>query len=407
MRLISDGVVDRQGVGGLAESLHYSARQLERHLMAEVGAGPLALARAQRAQTARLLVETTELSFSEIAFASGFSSVRQFNDTVKLVFATTPTDLRVRASGRLGASSPGNLSFRLPVRVPFDTDSLFGHLAATAIPGCEEVRDGSYRRTIKLPAGNCIAELTPAGDHVACRLRLDDMRDLPAAIARCRRLLDLDSDPEAVDSALSEDPLMSVAVRDSPGRRIPRSVDGDEMAVRVVLGQQVSLRAAATLAARLARSYGTPVSDPLGGLTHVFPSVGELAGLDPANLAMPTARARCLSGLVSALADGKVELDAGTDWERARSQLAEISGVGPWTIEMIAMRGLGDPDAFPASDIGAVRGAKSLGLPSGPQALTEHAKRWRPWRAYGVQHLWGANDHTVNHWPTDLKRSTR
>ena len=209
MRLISDGTVDRDGVTGLAARVGYTARQLERLLQAEVGAGPLALARAQRTQTARVLIETTELPFSDVAFAAGFSSIRQFNDTVREVCDSTPTELRRKAARRGGTSSAGavgTVSLRLPIRTPFAFEGLFGHLAASAVPGCEEVRDGAYRRTLRLPWGNAIVNLTPTPDHVQCALLLDDFRDLSTAIARCRRVLDLDADPDAVVDFLCTDP---------------------------------------------------------------------------------------------------------------------------------------------------------------------------------------------------------
>ncbi|MDT5136935.1 MAG: AraC family transcriptional regulator, partial [Mycobacterium sp.] len=257
MRLIADGTVDREGVTGLAGHLGYTTRQVERLLQAEVGAGPLALARAQRTQTARVLIETTELPFGDVAFAAGFSSIRQFNDTVRLVCDRTPTALRKRAVARFGsdvavhAGGAGVLSLRLPVRTPFAYEGVFGHLAATAVPGCEEVRNGAYRRTLRLSSGNGVVTLTPAPDHVRCLLVLDEFRDLATATARCRRLLDLDADPEAVVEALSADPDLGPVVSKAPGQRIPRTVDEAELAVRVVLGQQVSTKAARTHAGRL------------------------------------------------------------------------------------------------------------------------------------------------------------
>ncbi|MYS45498.1 helix-turn-helix domain-containing protein, partial [Streptomyces sp. SID5998] len=303
MRLIADGVVDRDGVPGLAARLGYSTRQIERQLLAELGAGPLALARAQRAQTARLLIETTALPMAEIAFAAGFSSIRSFNDTVREVFALSPSALRTRAprptatdlpsrptaadlprrpaaSGPPRAAVPGTLSLRLPFRAPLNPDNLFGHLAATAVPGVEEWRDGAYRRTLRLPHGPGIAALTPRPDHVACRLTLADLRDLPVAISRCRRLLDLDADPVAVDDQLRTDPVLAPLVDKAPGRRVPRTVDEAEFAVRAVLGQQVSTAAARTHAARLVTAHGEPVDDPEGGLTHLFPAPEALAALD-------------------------------------------------------------------------------------------------------------------------------
>ena len=401
MRLIADGTVDREGVGGLAARLGYTARQLERLLQAEVGAGPLALARAQRAQTARVLIETTQLPFGDIAFAAGFSSIRQFNDTVRLVLESTPTALRRRAAARLGSdvASPGTVCLRLPVRTPFAYQGAFGHLAAGAVPGCEEVRDGAYRRSLRLPSGNAVVTLTPAVDHIRCLLVLDDFRDLTTAIARCRRLLDLDADPEAVVDALSRDPDLCPVVAKAPGQRIPRTVDEAELAVRAVLGQQVSTKAARTHAARLVTAYGRPLNDPAGALTHTFPSVEELAEIDPVHLAVPKARQRTLSALVSGLADGSVVLDSGSDWGSARRQLLALPGIGPWTAEVIAMRGLGDPDAFPASDLGLRMAAKQLGFPADERTLLVHSARWRPWRSYAVQHLWTTLEHPVNHWP--------
>jgi AraC family transcriptional regulator, regulatory protein of adaptative response / DNA-3-methyladenine glycosylase II len=402
MRLIADGTVDREGVGGLAGHLGYTTRQLERLLQAEVGAGPLALARAQRAQTARLLIETTHLPFGDVAFAAGFSSIRQFNDTVRLVFENTPSDLRRRAthgSPKSGTPSPGAVLLRLPVRTPFSYEGVFGHLAAGAVPGCEEIRDGAFRRSMRLPSGSAVVSLIPAADHVRCALALDDFRDLTTAIARCRRLLDLDADPEAVVEALSVDPDLAPVVAKAPGQRIPRTVDESELAVRAVLGQQVSTKAARTHAARLVAAYGRPVTDPGGALTHTFPTIEELADIDPVHLAVPKARQRTLIGLIAGLADGSVVLDAGSDWERARSQLLALPGIGPWTAEVIAMRGLGDPDAFPGSDLGLLMAARQLGLPATQRELVKHSARWRPWRSYAVQHLWTTLDHPVNHWP--------
>ncbi|MEV0844771.1 AlkA N-terminal domain-containing protein [Streptomyces sp. NPDC049954] len=402
MRLVADGVVDREGVPGLARRLGYSDRQIERQLRAELGAGPLALARAQRAQTARLLVETTALPMADIAFAAGFSSVRSFNDTVREVFALTPTALRDRAA-RSGppTAGAGTVALRLPLRTPFTPDNLFGHLVATAVPGVEEWRGGAYRRTLRLPHGPGIAALTPRPDRVDCRLTLRDLRDLPTAINRCRRALDLDADPEAVDAALSADPLLAPLVRKAPGRRVPRTADEAEFAVRAVLGQQVSTAAARTHAARLAGAYGEPVEDPEGGLTHVFPSPEALTGIDPETLAMPRSRRATLLGLVGALADGSLPLGLDSDWVSARARLGELPGFGPWTIEIIAMRALGDPDAFLASDLGVRRAASALGLPVTPAALTRRAAAWRPWRAYAVQYLWATDDHPINLMPRE------
>ncbi|MEU5593153.1 AlkA N-terminal domain-containing protein [Streptomyces sp. NPDC020298] len=399
MRLITDGVVDRDGVPGLAARLGYSTRQVERQLLAELGAGPLALARAQRAQTARLLIETTALPMAEIAFAAGFSSIRTFNDTVREVFALAPGELRARVPKRNAPGTPGTLSLRLPFRAPLNPDNLFGHLAATAVPGVEEWRDGAYRRTLRLPYGHGIVALTPAPDHIACRLTLSDLRDLTVAISRCRRLLDLDADPVAVDDQLRTDPLLAPLVDKAPGRRVPRTVDEAEFAMRAVLGQQVSTAAARTHAARLVTAHGKPVDDPEGGLTHLFPPPQALAALDPEALAMPRTRRTTFTNLIRQLTDGSLHLGLESDWAEARARLLALPGFGPWTVDVIAMRALGDPDAFLPTDLGIRRAAQELGLPSTPAALTARAAAWRPWRAYAVQYLWATDSHPINFLP--------
>ena len=428
MRLIADGEVDRGGVPALAQRLGYSRRAVERALAAELGAGPLALARAQRAHTARVLIETTAMPFTEVAWAAGFSSVRQFNETVQQVFALSPTALRavaarrsdqrpvgtggtVGALGTLGtAPAPAALTLRLPFRAPLFPDNLLGHLVATAVPGVEEWRDGAYRRTLRLPRAAGTVSLRPETGHVRALLHLGDVRDLPVAVARCRRLLDLDADPVAVDAALCEDPVLAPLVAAAPGRRVPRTVDEHELALRAVLGQQVSTAAARTHAARLVRALGDPVTDPEGGLTHLFPSPERLAAADPeeltAALALPRVRRTTLLTLAAALASGEVDLSPGADRAAARAALLALPGIGPWTVETVAMRALGDPDAFPASDLGVLAAARGLGLPGTVPALTARSVAWRPWRAYATQHLWGCCDHPVNRHPTTDQESS-
>lgn len=396
MRLIADGVVDREGVPGLASRLGYSRRQVERTLQAELGAGPLALARAQRAQTARTLVETTDLPLADVAFAAGFGSVRQFSATFTEVFALTPSQLRRRATP---AGTPGVVTLRLPFRAPLWPDSLLGHLVATAVPGVEEWRDGAYRRTLRLPHGSGIVALTPHLTHVACRLSLTDLRDVAPAVARCRRLLDLDADPVAVDELLGGDEQLAPLVARAPGRRVPRTVDEHELAIRAVLGQQVSTAAARTHAARLVAAVGSEIADPAGGLTHLFPTAEAVAAVDPEVLALPRTRRATVLALARALAAGDVDLDPGVDRETARVSLHALPGIGPWTVETIAMRALGDPDAFLPTDLGVLLAARSLGL-GGGRALMARAECWSPYRAYAVQHLWAVGDHPINSLPT-------
>ena len=406
MRLIADGLVDRDGVPGLASELGYSVRQLERTLQAEIGAGPIAIARAQRAQTARVLIETTGLAMADVAFAAGFSSVRQFNDTVQAVFASSPTTLRSRTRASLRATSDATTSIvlRLPFRQPLCPDNLFGHLAATAIPGVEEVVDSTYRRTLDLAHGPGIVELTPTPQFVKCRALLSDMRDLTTTIARCRWLLDLDADPVAVDGLLGADPILRPLVRKSPGRRVPRCVDGAELALRAVLGQHISTAAARTHSARLVADHGTPVTDHHGGLSRLFPAPSSLRNV---RLAVPAARRASFDGLVEALATGRLDLGPGCDRAEAMATMGELAGIGSWTRQVIAMRALGDPDAFPETDLGVRRAAESLGITSTPAPLRERSNRWRPWRAYAVQYLWSVDDHPINHWPPHLSTSTK
>jgi AraC family transcriptional regulator of adaptative response / DNA-3-methyladenine glycosylase II len=298
------------------------------------------------------------------------------------------------------------VTVRLPFRGPFCPDGLFGHLAATAVPGVEEVVGATYRRTLRLAHGPGVVALTPTPDHITCRLELTDVADLTTAIARCRRLLDLDADPVAVDRELSKDPTLAPSVAKAPGRRVPRTVDGAEFAVRAVLGQQVSTAAARTTTAVLVAAHGDAVDDPGGGLTHLFPTPAQLLDADPA---LPGARRRTFAAVSAALSSDRLDLGPGADREEARAVLGDLPGVGGWTLETIAMRALGDPDAFPDGDLGVRRGAGRLGLPATPAALVVRSARWRPWRAYAVQYLWAATGHPVNEWPPrpDPDRTTR
>lgn len=382
MRLIADGVVERDGVPGLARQLGYSERHLTRQLRAEVGAGPLTLARAQRASTARLLIETTTLPMAEVAFASGFASVRQFNDTIRTVFASRPTDLR--RSTRTAPAAPGTLSLRLPFRAPLDVESLLTFLAARAVPGIEEGSGTAYRRSLRLPHGHAVVGLRPAGRYVACTLRLSDLRDLAVAVQRCRGLLDLDADPVAISEALGTDPWIGGLVRAAPGRRLPGAVDATEISVRAVLGQQVSVAGARTLAGRLVQCMGSLLPEADGTVTHVFPTPEAVAGAPDAVLAMPASRRRTVRGLAAAIAQGRVVLDPGVDRAAARRSLLELPGVGPWTASYICMRALGDPDVFLSTDLGVLKAMAGLKIPD------EVPENWRPWRSYAVMHLWGS-----------------
>jgi AraC family transcriptional regulator, regulatory protein of adaptative response / DNA-3-methyladenine glycosylase II len=400
MRLIADGVVEREGVPGLANRLGYSERHLNRVLTAELGAGPLALARAHRAHTARLLVETTPLGMADIAFAAGFASVRQFNDTVREVYGVPPTTLR---AGRQGAPTvAGTLVLRLPYRPPFDADGLLDFFAARALDGVESVGDGTYRRTLRLPHGPATVALdltpSPRNGHVVATLRLAELRDLGPAVARLRRLLDLDADPHAVDAVLGADPVLAPAVAAVPGIRLPGTVDGFETALRATLGQQVSVAAARTATSRLAAALGERLPPGLAadGPDLLFPTPAAIAERGAEVLTGPARRITTVVGLAAAVADGSLVLDPGWDTADLRSALTALPGVGPWTAGYLVMRLLGDPDELLATDLGVRRGAAALGLPSDIPGLTARATGWAPWRSYAATHLWRAMPATTS-----------
>ncbi|MCC8928663.1 AlkA N-terminal domain-containing protein [Rhodococcus sp. I2R] len=385
MRLISDGAVERGGVGSLAHTLGYSSRQLTRVLTAQIGAGPLALARAHRAHTARTLIQTTTMSMSDIAFASGFSSVRQFNDTVRAVFAVNPTTLREEATRKKTVSSSGTVTVRLPYRQPLDKAWLEWFLRGHVVPGLETFDDesGLYRRSLRLPHGHAVLGMRIEDGYVETTMSLQDMRDLAPAVARVRHLLDLDADPVAVDSALMQDAALAPNVRARPGIRAPGSIDGDEMLMRTMIGQQISLRAAATHTARLVDALGTPIDDPLGGgVTRLFPGADAIAEHGHEVLAGPSARVKAIIGVADALASGKVVLHAAMTSEELEESLLALKGIGPWTARYVVMRTLADPDVLLDTDLVVRQGADRLGMP-----LTD-SHRWAPWRSYVSMHLW-------------------
>jgi AraC family transcriptional regulator of adaptative response / DNA-3-methyladenine glycosylase II len=381
VRLIADGVVDRTGVPGLASRLGYTERHLTRLLTAELGAGPLALARAQRAQTARILIATTDLGLADIAFAAGFGSVRQFNDTIQQVYARSPSALRERRTAR--QPEAGTIHLRLAFRAPLHAGALLGFLAARALPGIEECDVTTYRRGLNLPHGSATVALTPGDRWVSATLRLADVRDLAPAVARCRRLFDLDADPVAVDGMLGADPALAAAVRSEPGVRIPRAVDGFELAVRAIVGQQVSVAGARRTLSRML--------DPAApGELRGFLGAATVAELPDTAFRMPAARRQTIRALAQAVADGKLDLEPGADREESVARLLDLPGIGEWTAGYVAMRAIGDPDVFLPTDVAVRRGARALGLPDSPRALTAHAERWRPWRSYALMRLWRA-----------------
>ena len=376
LRGIESGAVDEEGVPGLARRLAVSERHLHRVLVAEIGVGPLALARTRRAQTARMLIEHTALSLSTVAFSAGFASVRQFNDVMRAEFGCPPGELRRSPVAR--GDSVGALTLRLQHRSPYAAEPLLGWLGARAVPAVEEVDGDTYRRVI----GTGVVELRPVAEagHVIARLDIDDLSSVASVVSRCRRLFDLDADPVAVDETLAADPLLATSVRRHPGMRVPGTVDGFELAVRAVLGQQVSVAAARTFAARLVQRCGKPLDAPRGTLTHAFPTADAVAGVDLGGIGLTTARTRTLRALATEVATGRLSLDPVADRDETKARLAALPGVGPWTVEYVAMRALADPDAFPTTDLVLRRAVGSDG--------ERRAERWRPWRSYAAMHLW-------------------
>jgi AraC family transcriptional regulator of adaptative response / DNA-3-methyladenine glycosylase II len=459
VRLIADGHADEHGISGLARRLAVTERHLRRLLLAELGTTPIALARTTRLQTARRLLAETGMPVTEIAFASGFSSVRQFNASFREAYGRPPTALRARvprprrrpaggarpglppALGRQargeqtvdeqtvderGAAGPGAaghepgaaghepceemaaggtwLTLRLACREPFDGRSLLRFLAARAIAGVEEVAHGRYARTVRVPGGSGIVELVPppadpsrgngpaapagraGGAQVLLRVRLTGLRGIGQVVSRCRQLFDLDADPPAIAAALAADEALAPLITARPGLRVPGAYDGFELAVRAVIGQQVSVPAASTLTGRLAARHGTRLdaaAGPSGTLSVLFPRPADLADADLAGLGLTTARQATLRALAAGCAAGRLDLGPGTDPEETAARLAELPGVGPWTVAYILMRA-GDPDAFPGTDLGLRRAMERLGCGPG------RADRWRPWRAYAALHLWAA-----------------
>lgn len=378
LRLLEQGVVDEEGVAGLAARLAVSPRHLHRILVAQLGAPPAELARTRRAQLARMLIDETDLPLAQVAFAAGFRSVRQFNDVMRAHVGAPPSSLRRAA--RSGAGR-GALELRLRHRAPFDAEAWLAHVAARAVPGLEEVEGPVVRRVLPGRTGPVLAELDLT-DGVVARLVLPQLDELSRAVGRLRHWADLDADPARVDEVLGGDPLLAPLVGVRPGLRVPGTVDAAELALRTVLGQQVSVAGARTLTARLVAALGRPT--PWG--LHAFPTPAAVAGAGVAGLralGLTSARAAALAALAAAL-DGGLDLDPGADRERSRAVLAALPGIGPWTVDYVTLRALGDPDAFPAHDL-VLR--QVLGGVT-PAEARRRAEGWRPWRGYAAQHLW-------------------
>lgn len=388
MRLIADGVVEREGVPGLASHLGYSSRHLTRILTSQLGAGPLALARAHRAQGARQLLTGTDLPFSDIAFAAGFSSIRQFNDTMREVFELTPGELRAKHR-TVGEQTPGTISLSLPVRRPFDASGVFAWLAPRAVEGIELAGHDHYARLLALPGGTAWFEVRQLADDLRLTAEVTDLADLPVLVSRVRRLFDLDADPTSADAVLATDPRLAASVAATPGIRLPGAVDPEEMLFRAMVGQQITVAAARTQLRRLADEVSTTVPER-HGLHRVFPTAAQLATGGEAALVGPRARIESLLGVARALAAGELTIGFGDDRDDLRARLLAMKGIGPWTADYVGMRVLGNPDAFLPGDVAVRTGAGRLGLPTDARTLTTAAEAFAPWRSYLCLHLWKA-----------------
>lgn len=390
MRLIADGVIEREGVPGLARRLGYSPRHLTRLLTAELGAGPLALSRAHRAHTARMLLVGTDLPAADVAFSAGFSSIRQFNDTVREVFGMPPLDVRGRRREPAAAAPAGEIDLALPYRAPLDAAGLFAWMSARAVTGVEAATPTSFARTVRLDGGPAWFELRQTEDgRVRLRARLTHLGDLSSLVTRARRLFDLDADPSAIDEALARHPELAPRVQRLPGIRVAGAADPHEMLIRAMVGQQITVGAARTALQSLADTLGEEVA--LGAAeTRLFPTMAAIAAHGHEVLRGPSARIRAITGAAAALADGSLMLTAGDDAGEQRAALLAMPGIGPWTADYVRMRVLGDPDVFLPGDVAVRSGAAAVGVDAAPRALEDWARRAAPWRSYLTAHLWRA-----------------
>lgn len=397
MRLIAEGVVEREGVAGLAARLGYSSRHLGRLLHAELGAGPLALARAQRAHTARMLLVGSDIPISTIAFSAGFTSVRQFNDTIREVFGMPPTQLRARAGagpGRVSRAPAPNetsdatpIQLSLPFRGPLDHKGIFAWLSARALPGVEVASDASYARTLMLPGGLAWFRVQLDGEGLQLAARLSELRDLPVLVARVRRLFDLDADPLAIDAELSKHPELLPLVANVSGIRVPGTTDPAELLIRTMVGQQITVVAARTALSRLVEELGESTTEAFG-CNRRFPSMAAIAERGAEVLRGPAFRIRAITEAAEALATGELQLSYGDEGREQREVLLARRGIGPWTADYVRMRVTGDPDVFLPGDVAVRSGAAAAGLTDDARAIDEWSRRASPWRSYLTAHFW-------------------
>ncbi len=395
LRLISEGALDRGGVVALAERLGIGERHLRRLFLDHLGAPPLAVAQTRRLLFAKKLIDETRLPMAQVAFAAGFSSIRRFNDSLRGSYGRTPTQLRRKGSA--AASPASDLTLRLPYRPPLDWAALTRFLASRATPGVEVVTPDAYRRSLCFDGVQGVVEVRPApgASHLLAKIRLAQPAPLIDIAERLRRIFDLGADPDVIAAHLGRDPRLARRLRAAPGVRVPGSWDGFELAVRAVLGQQVSVAAATQLSRRLVEAYGEPLQLPGGAdpeLHFVFPRPEALAEADPARLGLPRTRGAAIATLARAVAKGELKLDASLGLDEAIRQLSALPGIGEWTAHYIAMRACREPDAFPAADLGLRRALGRPGQPASAAQVREAAEDWRPWRAYAALLLWSGLD---------------
>ncbi len=392
LSLIELGALDEGNLEALAERLGLGERQLRRLFREHLGASPIGVAQTRRVLLAKQLIHETRLPMTEIAFASGFGSVRRFNETFSALFGRAPGELRRLGGDDVGAGKDGEFSLLLRYQPPYDWPAMLAFLSQRAIAGVEQVANGTYSRTICLDGVQGSLSVRPAeGNALRAKIRIAKLATLPSIIARLRRVFDLAADPLAIAAHLAEDPVLAPLVKQRPGLRVPGAWDGFELAMRAVLGQQITVSAAVSLAKRLVMKYGQPLATPELGLTHLFPLPKALAKADLTTLGMPKSRAVTLSAVAAAVLKSPDLLGANCDLDEAVRRLRAIPGVGEWTAQYIALRQLREPDAFPATDIGVLRAlADANGHRPTAQEVLLRAERWRPWRAYAAQHLWAA-----------------
>ena len=392
LSLIELGALDRGDVETLAERLGVGERQLRRLFRQHLGASPVGVAQTRRILLAKQLIHETRLPMAEIAFAAGFGSVRRFNEAFLALFQRAPGELRRLSGDEVTIEAGGEFTLLLRYQPPYEWQQMLEFLRNRAIGGMDSVGENRYSRTVSLDGIQGSLSIEPStGNALRAGIRVSKLSIVPSVIARLRRVFDLAADPLAIARHLSQDPVLAPLVAKRPGLRVPGAWDGFELAIRAVLGQQITVTAAVRLATRLVKTYGEPLAMPAHGLTHLFPGAEVLARADLTSLGMPRSRASTLSAVAAASLDNPELFTSNCGLEEAVQRLRAIRGVGEWTAQYIALRQLREPDAFPATDLGVLRAlADERGIrPKAAEVLTR-AERWRPWRAYAAQHLWAA-----------------